>query len=1300
MDHSGKIVLNGAPSQLDRWLSALDPAHAQVDGRSFPELLDFAVQFARLIRYYNLQNEEDGDWVEFFISDPTMILAAITAVDVAGVEAKYLRKENETRQAVSFERKFRLLRETFTVILDLARQIDLWLEALDLAPQDDASRALRQQIVEDIRDTLGAQLRQLKAYDEGAGLASALGEPMGLDYSGFLPVWDLGAVCPDGSIYRGATKNRKIDHALPFLQPVFYPFLDAVEGLRAMALANVPATLGGGDHKPQIALYIAFAQLFARAQETINSISRRYVDFYYRKVLREGLAPAIPDSVYLTFALAEEEGVLSAPVPQGTLFPAGEDADGRTILYAADRGLTVTAARIAALRTLRAISEPDGLPRQILSSEISLESGNSWATFGEDAPGTSDAEVTQLATLGFALAAEELLLTGGERTVTITFDCPFAGDAEILRTILKKRLRLVASTADAWFPVEGPEAFVDPSGFTLSFTLPPSAPPLQAFETVTTLPTVQAWLDQEPIDGIDPLPVLWGLVVQGCQIHVDVRGLSGMTVENTDGEIDPSTPFPLFGGLPVVGSFVQMRSVELFSKVPETLSVTIDWFNLPPNDTGFQGYYRDYTIGLDGKKQEGLFDNQTFRGAFTVRDPGAWTIADDSPPEDVFLFRTQDDCADCADCDDCDDCDGPVPAKCSRLCPATGFDSLGVHPRTDGPPPYYDPAASALRLELTQPPYAFGNVLYAQNVLAAVIKDLPDATACQQKCLGACRPLRAAARGIEACLVRCQDNPAACLPECLGKRAESFVKKALDSFWRCLEQCPGALDGSDAERLRSDLDTCRSLPPARQAESLRVCLTELLDGSPPAQDPCVLLCLEISLSLLDAAICLFECLCASPPDLEACARECKTRLEEDYAARLETCMTTCLQPKSDLKYPNDPWLPQATSVRVDYTACTDQPAFFHLLPFGGDQPAVLPSTLLPQEEEAGILYLGFSQLLPPQTLTLLFQMAGNPKPAAELPPVTWEYLAGNRWSKADLLADETGGLQHSGPVRLGLPGGDLLSLRATVPGLPGLFPRTVAITPHVLTATWQSGTQQLPLPAGTINASVQDLPDIGTIAQPLESFGGRLPETPSGFDVRVGERLRHKDRAVLSWDDERLVLERFPTVWKIKALPARDLSGGGVPGSVLVVIVPGPDSLQAVDPTVPTAPGDQLDRIKTYLENLASPFVRFRVVNPVYVRVKVNATVQFTRDSDPGANVKRLNDDLVSYLSPWYYDAERAAKRGRYAFEAEISDFIETRPYVEALDCIDLSHDPDPSALEWYFLTSAEKHGIQEATNA
>ena len=38
----------------------------------------------------------------------------------------------------------------------------------------------------------------------------------------------------------------------------------------------------------------------------------------------------------------------------------------------------------------------------------------------------------------------------------------------------------------------------------------------------------------------------------------------------------------------------------IFVKRIDDLSVTIDWFDLPPNADGFKGYYRNYKIGLDG----------------------------------------------------------------------------------------------------------------------------------------------------------------------------------------------------------------------------------------------------------------------------------------------------------------------------------------------------------------------------------------------------------------------------------------------------------------------------------------------------------------------------------------------------------------------------------------------------------------------------------------------------------------------------------------------------------------------------
>jgi hypothetical protein len=89
----------------------------------------------------------------------------------------------------------------------------------------------------------------------------------------------------------------------------------------------------------------------------------------------------------------------------------------------------------------------------------------------------------------------------------------------------------------------------------------------------------------------------------------------------------------------------------------------------------------------------------------------------------------------------------------------------------------------------------------------------------------------------------------------------------------------------------------------------------------------------------------------------------------------------------------------------------------------------------------------------------------------------------------------------------------------------------------------------------------------------------------------------------------------------------------------------------------------------------------------------VRAEVAF----DGGGSVDRLNADLVAYLSPWFYDAERATHEATYAFETDVSRFIRTRSYVDALLELELTHDPAPETLEWYFLTSAERHDLREA---
>ncbi len=1275
-------ALNGATSQLDRWLAALGEGYAEVDGRSFEELCAFAPRLGELIWFYDLENRIDGDWAAFYAADATLALASLGELDLAAAEARFRAAATRATRGHGDEHRLRALRAAGATLVDAARQVDRWIDCFSRGPTGEASRRIRQRLERAVEEELAEPLATLAAYDLGAGSRDALGERLDLGLEAFGPAWRLADVPPDSTPYWGAERTEKIAHAAARLEPLAESLFGGFEELQRFAASELPGSLEVGDHRPQASLYLAFARLFRTAQESINTFGRRYIDFYYHQVLRERFRGALADRLYLTFALADDADTRLTTVPRGTLFPAGEGADGEEILYRSERDLVVTPARIERLRTLRLVRDEEGAPRRLLASEIVVGAaegdtdamGNTgegaatksaWPTFGPVEPGRSEVEITRPATLGLVLSSACLLLTGGARTIRLVvgYHLPRPLPPEELHDLLAEAFELSLTTADGWLEVGYGVEPPSETSFEIRVDLPPGAPPIAPLpageDEVSSpgepplpdvdpgVPALTLRLLQEPVAVgvdpvapleilVDPLSVLAGLEITSCDLRVGVVGLTGLQVENTDGEVDTSGTFLPFGGTPTVGSRLRIYHDELFAKRLESLDVALRWFGLPRDETGFSGYYQGYVVDAADEPLDPRIDNQSFQGRFGIVRPGLWTLpqppfSPEPPPEllpaavaptaglglgtetessdpvepcaeipllrpydprEVYLFRARE--ASAADCAE------KAPPPCGRLCAGSPFD----FPRLEGhdEPEYYEPSQSAIQLELVAPPYAFGSEIYTQNVLASVLQELA--------------------------------------------RVDS--------------------------RSRWEAD-CRLV----------------------------------------------------------CAKTCR---DSDDPTCFETCVLDCLAKGpavGQLTYPNEPWLPQAEGLEVGYTAHAgleaevDPVRAFHLLPFGGyravEDPAPFP--LLPPIEAEGQLLIGCRGLGTRQTLTLLFELASLVAAGGELPAVTWSVLdprqPGSLWndlSAEGVRIDGTRGLANTGILELALPAlrasgplvepPDLQWVRASVTEDASAFPDTYGITPHASTAAAvlddqaDLGHLAEPLPAHTITSAVESLAEIGTIDQPLPSFGGRPPETEHTFEVRVGERLRHKDRAILAWDDERLVLERFPTVWKVGVLPARDPLGRPAPGVVTVMVVPGPDGRQGVDPTAPLAPSDLLSEIGDYLAERASPFADIRVVNPSYVRLRVGAAVVFRDEDAGGAGIERLNDELVSYLSPWFYDAERATLGGHYVSESAIAEFIVTRPYVVWLETLEVRPDPpsggNGSAPAWCFLTSAPSHDLRE----
>jgi hypothetical protein len=330
------------------------------------------------------------------------------------------------------------------------------------------------------------------------------------------------------------------------------------------------------------------------------------------------------------------------------------------------------------------------------------------------------------------------------------------------------------------------------------------------------------------------------------------------------------------------------------------------------------------------------------------------------------------------------------------------------------------------------------------------------------------------------------------------------------------------------------------------------------------------------------------------------------------------------------------------------------------------RPSLLPA--LPFKAGFDLAVAGWPSGEP---LSLLFLM--GPPSGAAASAVRWYRMGAEGAEPLLPIADGTSGLSGTGilifPKQEAPP--PVVWLRAEAEGATVGFPPVLAILPNALTATRliEGGETQLPpIPAGTV-VQAPGTQGIATVSQPLPSFGGSPAEDLATLPARTAGRLRHKERGILAWDVERLVLERFPDIVRVRVLPARaPESAAPAPGHMLVVVMPGPSGPNPRAPDRPIASSELRGAVRDWLAERCSAFSRIHVVNPAYDPVDVTVAACF---AVPGGAAE-LRSDLAALLSPWAEPSlDLPDEASDEALQARLARFAAERPYVVALGTLD-----------------------------
>ena len=669
-------------AQGERLIRALLPDHIKVDERQISDFLSFAASYGITLNYFDANNRINGDWGDFFANDVSVFLSTIITTDLAKIDRNRIAIVRAIEDARSLEEKMEHFQALFSLIMTVARKIDNWYVrcvAMNHTFEDEMP-GIGQEIENAIEQKLGHQLRLLKSYDLGAGETNALGAPIGENYDSFHEIWQLKDVQSRNIYEKGSNKSEKIKEASKKVRLIYRSFYSVLAYIVHTAPSYLKTSLEEkSDHKPDVALFIAFIKLFTHAQEHLNSITSRHLDHYYYTILQQQQSGSISDSVHVCFNLGDQ--VDTYWLEKGTPLAAGTTPSGKDIQYIVQEDILLNKATIESLKTIYVSKSPlIGITSsyKLISNVYAAPVANSndgmgapfinniseWPPFGEEQmdKATDERKMTN-ADIGFAISSPTLELREGVRTITLTLRFNKKSAATFLRLIkdiskesktnrenafyrvFHDALRISLTAEIGWldivdYDIFSPADWGNPE-ITIILKLDAAQPAIVKYTPEffglgydTLFPLVRILLNVDA--SVYAYSFLKDLLLETILISVDVEDMKEFAVYNELGKLDATQPFQPFGSIPRVGSYLLIGNAELFKKELTNLTFNFEWFNLPNTAGGFEEYYQvyneNYKMGLD---------TECFKVRLTALSDNIFSPDDDNDDQTIYsLYET------------------------------------------------------------------------------------------------------------------------------------------------------------------------------------------------------------------------------------------------------------------------------------------------------------------------------------------------------------------------------------------------------------------------------------------------------------------------------------------------------------------------------------------------------------------------------------------------------------------------------------------------------------------------------------
>ena len=1242
---------SGNGSFQDKRLSALLlNDYINVDERGLPELLLALRIYAENINFYDLDGQVSGHWLGLLLSNDSVFLATSISINPAELTTCFNRELSKG------------LAQAITENLHHIKWIDSWFSYAEKIRNHQAGE-LSRKISHMIQHSLGSAVTDLIRFDQEYNESSML------DPENLHPVWNYDHESMQRDTLQLFSNRKQREERLA---EIFNSILNVLSLLRQESSYALEKSLTQQSHSPASALILSFLKTYSRSQDKINSFSDRLLEYYYSTVQKNKPARGGGDRVYLECKISPA----SEPVfiPEGSQFTAGKTDDLHDVLYTSMEDNVISGAKLKVLKTLflqrHLLISPESFTRSITAIKTSdvlqhnknKDTSRPHYVFGYD-DGSSGFSLGEDSDVGLVISSRLLDLKEGTRKVTLEFYIhdrhlgEISSDNEIKQILNNLQLQKgVKSVELAKLCVQFENKFknfisIDKENGLLQKEL------LEAFKKLDSF-ICSANIKRENLLNVLYKATLMTLVKGAISIdtffnayhqlisrHMFINGF----ISDSDRKDILNKAVHSFGldkkdkldfkrieeqtKLPSKSLFVRyFHNAFALSITAETGWMAIDRYALSSLQKK-NGFLISFTMG---KSMPAIvnFDNTKHTGNHQSGAPAVMIRINPDcnifPYSYIQVFNI---------------------TKVKLKVEVKGYKSLIVqndHGLVDRSKPFMPFGPAPVQGASC---YIGGYEFAKKNVSKIIVKirwkNLPENYAGFS---GYYEGYAEDVKNSDFKALITMSSGGSWMPA--NKKRQQVVElfDSLDSSGILLSTKRIEVNlGGQYSTLDSDID-----------ENQFIDMNQIKNGY---------LQLKLNTGNLVFGHKNYPRVLGSALSYNANSKN-KNKIslpEEPYTPEIESISTDysaeefikLKKPSRHKDSPDKNSVESASLIKYSAQNTEDyEPSICYLTPMGIEliqqQAASTGASFFPEWSDDGNLYIGYEKNDKIDSFNLYFNLENDSSRQTGRinNTVNWFYYSASGWKCLNnhmLLFDSTNGLRQSGIVTIKLPE-DSSTHSEMVPG--SLFWLRVSTTQNIDTypsitdlkfdtLILQSVEDTTKLTAnfyGYSNSwrSLNNIPGIQSYEQQHIAYDNQNSESRKLAITRFYERLRHKNRAITSWDYERLVLEKFSQLYMVKCFPAtskKQLKPS--PGHVLVVVVP-----KVVETDSDATNGYRINaveikKIEDYLKPLMPANIKLEVSNPSYERIQIRCAVRFSKNLNTGQFVKELNQAISDYISPW-----------------------------------------------------------------